>query len=260
MKIPIFQVDAFNKELFKGNPAAVCPLKEWLPDEAMQKIAYENNLSETAFFVEENSKFSLRWFTPVSEVNLCGHATLAAAHILFNHLKYAERTIIFSSHSGDLLVTREENNLIVLDFPSQPARQIPLEETHSIAMGIQPKAVFKANKLMMVFNNEKEVLSLDPDFDLVKNLDSFGVIATAKGDSYDFVSRFFAPAVGIDEDPVTGSAHTTLIPYWSELIGKDQLIGWQCSRRGGILYCENKQDRVLIGGHAITYLEGTINM
>jgi PhzF family phenazine biosynthesis protein len=258
MKIPLFQVDAFNTELFKGNPAAVCPLEKWLPDEILQKIANENNLSETAFFVKENGGFSLRWFTPLSEVDLCGHATLATAHVLFNHLNYPDQSITFSSLSGELLVSRQKDNLIYLDFPAHPPRSIQVEEAHATAFGAQPIAAFKAKKLMLVFNSEKEVLNLDPDFNLIKNLDPVGVIATSKGIKYDFVSRFFAPAVGINEDPVTGSAHTTLIPYWSEVTRKDRLMAWQCSKRGGILYCKNRQDRVLIGGHAVTYLHGTI--
>ena len=260
MKIPIFQVDAFNTELFKGNPAAVCPLAEWLPDEILQKIASENNLSETAFFVKENSNYSIKWFTPLSEVDLCGHATLATAHLLFNHLNYPDQTISFSSLSGELLVNRQDNNLIFLDFPSQPPRPIPLDKVYLTAFGIQPIAAFKAKKLMLVFKNEEEVLNLEPDFSQIINLDPLGVIATAKGEKYDFVSRFFAPAVGINEDPVTGSAHTTLIPYWSDLTGKEQLIAWQCSKRGGVLYCKNHKERVLIGGHAVTFLEGTINL
>ena len=260
MNIPIYQVDAFHHELFKGNPAAVCPLNEWLPGEIMQAIAFENNLSETAFFVEAESGFEIRWFTPLSEVDLCGHATLASAHVLYNHLSYENETIVFLSASGILYVRRRKDGHIYLDFPAHKPREVKNELIFGEAMGKQPQTALKAKKLMLVYGNQDEVLQLSPDFKLVAGLNDVGVIATAPGKDFDFISRFFAPAVGINEDPVTGSAHTHLIPYWSEVFNNRHLSAWQCSKRGGILLCENNNDRVLIGGNAITYMTGYIHV
>jgi PhzF family phenazine biosynthesis protein len=260
MNIPIYQVDAFHHELFKGNPAAVCPLEKWLSNDLMQAIAMENNLSETAYIVKVQAGYEIRWFTPLSEVDLCGHATLASAHVLFNHLSYEQDTIAFFSASGILYVKRRKDGRIYLDFPAHKPRKVKNIGLFGEAMGKQPLLAFKAKKLMLVYENEEEVLELSPDFKLLESLNEVGVIATAPGKDFDFVSRFFAPAVGINEDPVTGSAHTHLIPYWSEILNKKYLSAWQCSKRGGILLCENENDRVLIGGHAVTYMNGTIQV
>jgi PhzF family phenazine biosynthesis protein len=260
MNIQIYQVDAFHHELFKGNPAAVCPLEEWLPSELMQDIAMENNLSETAFIVKVQAGYEIRWFTPLSEVDLCGHATLASAHVLFNHLSYERDTIEFFSASGILYVKRREDGRIYMDFPAHKPRKVKNKEIFGEAMGKQPNIALRAKKLMLVYEDEEEILKLSPDFKLVEGLNDIGVIATAPGRDFDFVSRFFAPAVGINEDPVTGSAHTHLIPYWSAVLNKKYLSAWQCSKRGGILLCENHNDRVLIGGHAVTYMDGYIQV
>jgi len=260
MNIPIYQVDAFNNELFKGNPAAVCILEEWLPEETMQAIGMENNLSETAFIVRVDAGYEIKWFTPLSEVDLCGHATLASAHVLFNHLNYEEDSIEFFSASGILYIKRRKDGLIYLDFPAHKPRNVKNKEVYEEAMGLKPVSALKAKKLMLVYENEQEVLNLNPDFKLLRRMNDVGVIATAQGKDFDFVSRFFAPAVGIDEDPVTGSAHTHLIPYWSRVLNKKYLSAWQCSKRGGILVCENQDDRVLIGGQAVTFMNGYIHL
>jgi PhzF family phenazine biosynthesis protein len=260
MDIPIFQVDAFHHELFKGNPAAVCPLKEWLPDEMMQSMAMENNLSETSFFVEADAGYEIRWFTPLREVDLCGHATLATAHVLFNHLDFKGDAIEFFSASGMLYVRKGKDGLIYLNFPAQKPHTVQNEEIFEEAMGLKPKSALKGKKLMLVYEHEEEVINLRPDFQQLIKLNDIGVIATAPGNDFDFVSRFFAPAVGIDEDPVTGSAHTHLIPYWSERLNKKYLSAWQCSKRGGILLCENDENRVLIGGNAVTYMNGYVHL
>ena len=260
MNIPIYQVDAFNNELFKGNPAAVCILEKWLPEETMQAIGMENNLSETAFIVRVGAGYEIKWFTPLSEVDLCGHATLASAHVLFNHLNYEDDSIEFFSASGILYVKRRKDGLIYLDFPAHKPINVKNKEVYEEAMGVKPVSALKAKKLMLVYEHEQEVLNLNPDFKLLKKMNDVGVIATAPGKDFDFVSRFFAPAVGIDEDPVTGSAHTHLIPYWSGVLNKKYLSAWQCSKRGGILLCENQGDRVLIGGQAVTYMHGYIHL
>ena len=260
MDIPIFQVDAFHNELFKGNPAAVCILDEWLPNETMQAIGMENNLSETAFIVKVDAGFEIKWFTPLSEVDLCGHATLATAHVLFNHLDFEGDSIVFYSASGILYVRREDDGMIYLDFPAHKPLIVENLDTYGKAMGLKPKFALKGKKLMLVYEREYDVINLRPDFDQIIKLNDIGVIATAPGNDFDFVSRFFAPAVGIDEDPVTGSAHTHLIPYWSEVLNKKYLNAWQCSKRGGILLCEDHEDRVLIGGNAITYMNGFIHI
>ena len=258
MKLPIYQVDAFAERLFTGNPAAMVPLDTWLPDDLMQKIAAENNLSETAFFVKVNNEYRIRWFTPESEVNLCGHATLATAHVIFEHLGYSGDEIRFHSKSGLLSAFRQENGHIVLDFPSQVLTEILDSSAYAKALGKAPMAVFMSGYPMAVFSEEDDIRKLSPDFQQLGALNIVGLIVTAKGREYDFVSRFFAPGVGIDEDPVTGSAHTILVPYWSKKLGKDKLTAYQCSSRGGILYCEDQGDRVRIGGRSITYMIGEI--
>jgi PhzF family phenazine biosynthesis protein len=258
MKFKIYQIDAFAENIFQGNPAAVVPLESWLPEKLMQQIAFENNLSETAFFVPEKEGFHIRWFTPVAEVNLCGHATLATAHVIFNHLNYPGNEILFHSRSG-ILKTTKENNLIVLDFPASPATHVEIPEEVAKAFHIQPVDCFKGrDDFMLVFENEEQVKQLKPDFQKLVLAKTRGVICTSTSAKYDFVSRFFAPAVGVNEDPVTGSAHTMLIPYWSEKLGRKELIAKQISARGGILHCKNLGERVAIGGKAVTFLIGEI--
>jgi PhzF family phenazine biosynthesis protein len=258
MKLKIYQVDAFAEKIFEGNPAAVIPLENWLPDRVMQQIAIENNLSETAFFVQENEGFHIRWYTPVAEVNLCGHATLAAAHVIFNHLKSSEKEIRFNSKSG-LLKVKIENDLIVLDFPASQVTLVEMPEEVAKAFQFMAVACFKGcDDFMLVFENENVISQLKPDFQQLVLAKTRGVICTSTSENYDFVSRFFAPAVGVNEDPVTGSAHTMLIPYWSDVLGKTELMAKQISARGGILSCKNLGERVEIGGKAVTYLVGEI--
>ena len=260
MKLTIYQVDAFAEKVFEGNPAAIIPLSAWLPDTVMQHIAMENNLSETAFFVPVKSGFHLRWFTPKAEVKLCGHATLATAHVLFNHLGFAENEISFDSLSG-ILKVRRENELIVLDFPASSIAEVEMPDAVAKAFNISPKTCLKGrDDFMLVFDNEAEVLSLQPDFQQLVEAKTRGVICTSKSENYDFVSRFFAPAVGVNEDPVTGSSHTMLIPFWAEKLGKNEMIAKQVSARGGILHCKLGGDRVEIGGKAVTYLVGEIQV
>ncbi len=259
MRLRIFQADAFTDTLFSGNPAAVILLDQWLPDRVMQHIALENNLSETAFLVRSEGRFHLRWFTPATEVSLCGHATLATAHILFNHLDFQGDTVIFETQSGPLPVTRS-GDLLYLDFPAAKLKAIPTPQGLTAGLGLRPLEVFHAGKyLLAIYKNEKEISRILPDFPLLSKLPYLGIDVTSPGDKVDFVSRFFAPSVGINEDPVTGSAHTALIPYWSDRLGKTTLLAHQISDRGGILYCEFLGERVKIGGKAVTYMEGTID-
>lgn len=260
MKLKIYQIDAFTDKVFEGNPAVVVPLENWLPDNIMQQIALENNLSETAFFVPIENGFHIRWFTPVAEVNLCGHATLASAHVIFNNLNYSENEICFNSRSG-LLKVKNENDLIVLDFPASQVTPVEIPEEVAKAFHIQPVACFKGrNDFMLIFENESQVKQLKPDFQQLVQAKTRGVICTSISENYDFVSRFFAPAVGVNEDPVTGSAHTMLIPYWAGILGKNEVTGKQVSARGGILYCKNLGERVEIGGKAVTFLVGEIHL
>lgn len=258
MKLPLYQVDAFTGKVFGGNPAAVCPLEAWLPDATLQSIAAENNLAETAFFVPRNdSGFDLRWFTPTIEMDLCGHATLAAAFVLFNEQRFPGQAVAFHSRSGILHVMRE-GEILTLDFPSRPAAAAATPEALVRGLGTQPASVLKSRDYLAVFKTAAEVRALRPDFATLKTLDSLGVIATAPGEDCDFVSRFFAPQAGVDEDPVTGSAHCTLIPYWSQRLGKNKLFARQVSQRGGELFCGLAGDRVHIGGKAVLYLRGEI--
>ena len=257
MKIPCFQVDAFADEVFRGNPAAVCPLAAWPPATTLQNIAAENNLSETAFLVPRGDEFDLRWFTPTLEVDLCGHATLAAAFVLFTEQKFPGETIQFHSRSGILKVTRD-GEILTLDLPARPPEPCATPEALARGFGRQPAKVFKSRDYLAVFDSADDVKNLRPDFAVLKTLDRLGVIATAPGTDCDFVSRFFAPAAGIDEDPVTGSAHCTLIPYWAEKLGKTEMFARQVSARGGELFCELNGDRVRIGGNATLYLKGEI--
>ena len=255
----IYQVDAFADELFTGNPAAVCPLDSWLPDTLMQKIASENNLSETAFFVKEGEAYHIRWFTPEIEVDLCGHATLASAHVLFRHLNVAGERILFTSKSGPLYV-KTRDDLICLDFPAAIYNKVhpPAELVKGI--GITAVDTYQSTDYLMLLKSEQEVREASPDFSLLTRLNTRGIIITAEGKTVDFVSRFFAPGAGINEDPVTGSAHTLLVPFWSERLGKTELIAQQLSERGGTLYCKLTGDRVEISGRAITYMEGELSL
>ncbi len=257
MKIRQFQVDAFATRAFEGNPAAVCPLDDWLEDDLLQAIAEENNLSETAFFVPIGKAFHLRWFTPISEVDLCGHATLATAHVLFDHLAYAGDTITFETRSGELTVKRREGRL-EMDFPACPPSPCEVPPILVQALGRQPVAVLAADDYVAVFDDETVVRAIQPDMALLSRLDLRGVVITAPGDEVDFVSRFFAPKFGIPEDPVTGSAHCELAPYWAKRLGKRVVDARQVSRRGGSLTCEMRGDRVLLSGRAVTFMEAEI--
>jgi len=260
MRLQIFQVDAFASSLFKGNPAAVVPLKQWVTDELMQQIALENNLSETAFFIPEGEYFHIRWFTPKAEVNLCGHATLATAHILFNELNFQGEQIEFKSKSG-ILSVKKVGDKLQLDFPAdfaQPVEPIPV---FAEAFGSHPLATFKGRTdYLLLFDSEETIQEFQPDISLLLATNARGIIVTAKGTTVDFVSRFFAPAVGVNEDPVTGSAHTTLIPFWSKRLNKTEMTALQLSARGGQLWCTLSGDRVLIAGKAVTYLRGEIEV
>ena len=255
----IFQVDAFTSDMFRGNPAAVVILDEWLAEGIMQLIAAENNLAETAFLVPHNSGYQIRWFTPLVEVDLCGHATLASAHVLFNHLGYSKNEIEFyTNERGDLSVSKNGDQLS-LDFPSDKLTETILNENIKRAIGKETILTYRGlNDYLLIYENQKEIENISPDFDVLKKTDARGIIVSAPGDEVDFVSRFFAPAVGINEDPLTGSAHTTLTPYWSKRLKKNTLLAKQISERGGELECEMKGDRVRISGHAITYLTGEI--
>ena len=257
MEIPVYQVDAFTRSVFGGNPAMVCPLDEWLPDETLQAIAMENNLSETAFFVKSGDGFHLRWFTPAVEVDLCGHATLAAAYVLFELLEPNREEVTFTTASGELAVTRHGNRL-ALDFPARPPRAVDPCSGLIEALGPRPVEIFAARDYLVVYEDEDTVRSLEPDMRALLDIDLFAVIVTAPGRQVDFVSRFFAPAKGVDEDPVTGSAHCTLIPYWAARLGKSNLVARQVSLRGGDLFCEHRGDRVTIAGEAALFLKGTI--
>lgn len=260
MKLPLYQVDAFTDKLFSGNPAAVCPLEDWLPDELMQNIAMENNLAETAFVVPRDADFQIRWFTPTVEVDLCGHATLAAAHILFDHQQHPDNEIRFHSRSG-VLPVRKHGDSLILDFPADKIHAVEVLSAFTDALKMKPIEAYKGlSDYMFVFENESQISSLQPDFRALSELDARGIIVTAKGNDVDFVSRFFAPQVGIDEDPVTGSAHTTLTPYWAGVLGKNELTAIQISSRRGYLQCKYLGERVEIRGKAKTYLKGEITL
>jgi len=259
MRLPMYQIDAFSARVFGGNPAAVVPLESWLPDDVMQAIAAENNVSETAFFVREGDGFRLRWFTPVVEVDLCGHATLASAHLLFTTLAYPRPNIDFMTRSGTLTVTRR-GDLLAMEFPARPPVPCAPPPELDKALGKAPVDVLGARDYLMVYERESDVRALSPNMDRIAKFDRFAVIATAPGDSCDFVSRFFAPAQGVPEDPVTGSAHCTLIPYWSKRLGKTTMQARQISARGGELTCEDRGERVVIAGKAVLYLEGAIHV
>ncbi|MCD8742064.1 PhzF family phenazine biosynthesis protein [Mucilaginibacter roseus] len=259
MKLLIYQVDAFTDQLFGGNPAAICPLDEWLPDELMQKIAVENNLAETAFFVRTDFGYKLRWFTPEYEIDLCGHATLASAHIIFTELGYTNDTIYFETVKAGTLVVKKDGDKYSMDFPSRPAEPAELPDGLIEALGMNaPLDVFRGRDYMLVYESEYDIRAASPDFAKLAKVPTVGVIITAPGIEVDFVSRFFAPAASINEDPVTGSAHCNLIPYWADKLGKDDLHAYQLSARKGELWCKLNGDRVLMAGKAVTFLKGEI--
>lgn len=261
MQLPIYQVDAFTERLFSGNPAAVIVYDAELLPETMQAIATENNLAETAFVKHFEDNYAIRWFTPTMEVNLCGHATLASAHVLFNHLGYAEDVVSFSSKSG-LLSVRREQNILYLNFPTDTLQTVDAPPVQLInGLKQMPLEVYKGrDDYLVIFEDEKTIASLDPDMNALCQVPSRGIIVSAVGLTSDFVSRFFAPQSGIAEDSVTGSAHTTLIPHWSKRLGKESLSARQISKRGGALMCKYLGERVEIGGSAMTYLEGKITL
>ena len=255
--IPLYQVDAFTDRPFGGNPAAVCPLDEWLPDDVMQSIAMENNLSETAFFVPEGDGFRLRWFTPTDEVVLCGHATLATACVLFDQLKYDRDSIEFITEKSGVLTVKRDGELIVMDFPALPASESPVPEGLVKAIGgIEPLAFFRAVKNMAVLSDEAAVRAVVPDLEYIKHMEGYGLIVTAPGNDSDCVCRYFGPQAGVDEDPVTGSAHCTLVPYWADRLGKNEIHSRQISARSGDVFCKFDGDRVLMAGHGKLVIEG----
>ena len=261
MKIELIQIDAFADKVFQGNPAAICPLDAWLSDALMQSIATENNLSETAYIIKSGpAEYDIRWFTPDGEVDLCGHATLASAHFLFERNLIESDTITFKSRSGKLPVTRHTDGQLEMDFPAQDLD--PCEAPSQLLNGlrIQPKETYRSMDYLVVLENQEQVLSCDPDMNELMKLDQRGIIITSPGNSCDFVSRFFAPKNGVPEDPVTGSAHCILMPYWVNKLNKTILSAKQISKRGGNLTCEMKGDRVLLKGRAVTYMTGEIDL
>lgn len=257
-RFPIYQVAAFTNKPFQGNPAAVVPIDAWLPNEVMQRIAAENNLSETAFLVHrQNEEYELRWFTPKTEIDLCGHATLATTFVVFNYLNPAIAEVKFHTKSGMLTVTKEDS-LLTMTFPSREGVPCDIPDALVKGLGKKPKELYLARDYLAVFDSEEDIRNLEIDIDALKKLDGFGVIVTAKGKEVDFVSRFFAPKAGIDEDPVTGSAHCTLVPYWKKILKKEEFVALQLSDRGGTLYCKDKGEQIQISGDAVVYLEGKI--
>ena len=263
MRLPLFQIDAFAERVFQGNPAAVCPLEAWLPEALMQAIAAENNLSETAFCVPEGEGYGLRWFTPLKEIDLCGHATLATAHVLFEHLGFAGAEIVFSTRSGALRVTRAGDRL-AMDFPAKAVEPCAAPAALIEGLGRMPLEVYGGRDYLAVFADAAEVRALTPDPRRLAELDRHGVIVTAPGGAedgdVDFVSRFFVPKFGVDEDPVTGSAHCSLTPFWAARLGKATLEARQVSRRGGRLQCTLAGERVILRGQAVIYMTATINV
>ncbi|PKK36016.1 isomerase [Siphonobacter sp. SORGH_AS_0500] len=260
MTLPIYQVDAFTAQLFKGNPAAVVPLESWLSKEEMLHIAAENNLAETAFFVKSSVDYELKWFTPLVEIDLCGHATVATAKVLYDHLGYSESEIRFQTNSG-LLTVRKDGKKYTLNFPANVpyAESTPEGLLEYLGVGKALEVLKgRTNDYLVVLKSEAEVAALTPDFRALKSVNARGIIVTAKGDEADFVSRFFGPAVGVDEDPVTGSAHTVLVPYWAEKLGKSELFARQISKRGGELWVKLLGNRVEMSGEAVMYLKGEI--
>ena len=257
MKLPLYQIDAFTSRMFGGNPAAVVLLDAWLPDEVLKAIAAENNLAETAFVVPQGEAMPLRWFTPTVEVDLCGHATLAAAHVLFRYTFPSKERLTFSTRSGTLMVTRD-GDLLSMDFPSRPGKPVEITDAVISALGVRPREVYRARDLLAIFESESQIREFQPDFERIASLDAFAVIISAPGEAVDYVYRFFAPRQGIPEDPVTGSANCTLVPYWAARLGRSALVAKQLSARGGDLRCALRGDRVLIAGRTVEYLRGEI--
>jgi predicted PhzF superfamily epimerase YddE/YHI9 len=261
MQLPMYQIDAFTDHLFGGNPAAVCPLDAWLPDATLQAIAAENNLSETAFLVPQGDDYALRWFTPTVEVDLCGHATLASGHVVLNMLAPKRDSVRFHTAKAGTLTVSRHGDLLAMDFPARPATPAAPAPGLLAALGGKPLEVLRARDYLVVYETAAEIAALQPDIVALGKVDCWAAIVTAPGDdNLDFVSRFFAPAQGVPEDPVTGSAHCTLVPYWAARLGKTELEAWQLSRRGGALSCALNGDRVRIAGRAIVYLEGRIEV
>ncbi len=259
MKLKLYQIDAFTNKIFAGNPAAVCPLDSWLPDQIMQSIAIENNLSETAFFIPTEDGFHLRWFTPKTEVDLCGHATLASAYVLFNFLNYSADKIRFQTREGALFVERQAEELI-MDFPTKTPVRCEMPELMTKALGVEPLDLYTNEDYVALLASEADVKAINPDFNTMREIDTRGIIITAPGEKVDFVSRFFAPNFGINEDPVTGSAHCVLTPFWAERLNKTSLTAKQVSKRGGDLKCELAGERVKIIGSAVLYMQAEIEI
>jgi PhzF family phenazine biosynthesis protein len=259
MKLPLYQIDAFTNRLFRGNPAAVVLLGDWLPDDALMAIAAENNLAETAFVVQRGDVMPLRWFTPTVEVDLCGHATLAAAHVIFRYSFPSANRIAFSTRSGILVVTRDDE-LLSMDFPSRPGKPLAITDTLISALGVHPREAYLSRDLLAIFDSESQIRDFQPDFQRIASLDMFAIIISAPGDAADYVYRFFAPRQGIPEDPATGSANCTLVPYWAARLGKSVLVAKQLSARGGDLRCTLRGDHVLIAGRTVEYLRGEITV
>lgn len=259
MRQRIYQVDAFTSEVFSGNPAAVCPLERWLPDDLLQKIAMENNLAETAFYVPQADHYEIRWFTPTVEVDLCGHATLAAAFVLLHHEGHTAGSIRFHAPRSGALTVTQNGALLTLNFPADHLTPVALSDELTACFNIQPRLAFRGKTdYMLVFDQEDEIKDLVPVFPSIAAIEARGIIVTAPGNAVDFVSRFFAPQSGVPEDPVTGSAHTSLTPYWSKQLGKTALSALQMSQRRGVLYCRYLGDRVEISGEGKLYLTGEI--
>ncbi len=257
----MYQVDAFTEKLFGGNPAAVCILDKWLSDDLMQSIAAENNLAETAFIIKSDEGYDIRWLTPAVEVDLCGHATLASAHVVFNHLGHSSDEVVFHSGRSGILKVKKTGSLLTLDFPTDQFVKVDTPSNLAKGLGMQPVETYKGKTdYMAVFSSEADIVKLEPHFNVLAGVEARGIIVTAKGDTVDFVSRFFAPQSGIDEDPVTGSAHTTLTPYWAGVLGKTEMSAIQLSARKGHLTCKHLGTRVEISGHAVTYLVGEIEV
>ena len=259
MKLPLYQIDAFTNRMFAGNPAAVVILETWLPDENLKSIAAENNLAETAFVVPNGEAMPLRWFTPTVEVDLCGHATLAAAHVLFRYIFPSAKQLTFNTRSGNLTVTREDD-FLSMDFPARPGKPVQLTQAVISVLGIRPQELYHARDLLAIFEAESQIREFRPDFERLASLDTFAIIISAPGEAVDYVYRFFAPRQGIPEDPVTGSANCTLVPYWTGRLGRLELTAKQLSVRGGDLRCALRGDRVMIAGQAVEYLRGEITV
>lgn len=257
MKLPIYQLDVFTEKQFHGNPAAVIPLETWLPEETMQKIASENSLYETAFFVKENDAYNIRWFTPRKESDLCGHATLAAAYVILNHIGKLDDRVKFHSSSGEIEVW-QENGLYSMNFPKLEIQRCEMPYELVLGLGKLPKATYKSRDYLLVYDDQDQILGLDPDLEELQYVQTSGIIVTAKGEDCDYVLRYFAPSMGLNEDPAAGSAQCTLVPYWAEVLGKTEFVVKQLSRRGGTIYCKDLGDKVQISGKIMTFLEGNI--